>query len=187
VGRDEEGNRFSLPLFASAGMGASKGHDGLSATAFPTNSGAGSIEALEATGPILFRRKEFRPDSGGAGRQRGGMGQICEVENVSSEPVEVSIVGDRERHPALGVLGGAPGAVAVALLDDETPLRLKSRNTLLPGQGVTFLFAGGGGYGAPQERSEAAIENDLRNGFVSVEAAQRDYGRGAPRPFKRSA
>lgn len=185
AGYDAEGNRFSLPLFASAGMGASKDHDGLSATAFPTNSGAGSIEALEATSPILFRMKEFRPDSGGAGRQRGGMGQICEVENVSPGPVEVAIVGDRETHPALGVLGGAPGAVAAALLDGETPLRLKSRNVLRPGQAVALLFAGGGGYGPPEERAAAAVADDLRNGFISPEAARRDYARA--RRLKRSA
>jgi N-methylhydantoinase B len=187
AGRDDDGNRFSLPLFASAGMGASRDHDGLSATAFPTNSGAGSIEALEATSPILFRRKEFRPDSGGAGRQRGGMGQICEVENVSGGPVEVAIVGDREAHPALGVLGGQPGALAGAFLDGETPLRLKSRNTLQPGQSVTLLFAGGGGYGPPDERANAAIDQDLRNGFVSGDAVARDYGRTASRPLKKSA
>lgn len=180
-GYDSQGARFTLPLFASAGMGASLVHDGLSTTAFPTNSGAGSIEALEATSPLLFRRKEFRPDSGGAGRHRGGLGQICEVENISPTPVEVSIVGDRETHPALGLLGGRPGAVAAAAMDGETPLRLKSRNVMAPGHAVTLMFAGGGGYGPPEERDEAAIVSDIENGLVSPEAAARDYGVGAPR------
>jgi N-methylhydantoinase B len=186
-GRDKTGARFTLPLFASAGMGAGASRDGLSTTAFPTNSGAGSIEALEATSPILFLRKEFRTDSGGAGRHRGGLGQICEIENVSAGTVDVSIVGDRESHPALGVLGGRPGSVAAAFLDGVAPLRLKSRNPMQPGQSVTLLFAGGGGYGPPEERPDEAIDADVLNGLVSGEAADRDYGKGAVARMKRSA
>jgi N-methylhydantoinase B len=185
-GQDDNGRRFGLMLFASAGMGAGQARDGLSTTAFPTNSGAGSIEALEATSPLLFRRKEFRPDSGGPGRHRGGLGQDVEVENLSGGPVEVGIIGDRERHPALGLHGGRPGAVAAAVMDDGKPLRLKSRNTLEVGRSVTLQFAGGGGYGPPEERDPAALASDVENGFVTPLAASREY---APQggAWKRSA
>src|SRR5439155_17534294 len=71
-GSDRQGNRFSQILFASGGMGASNVQDGLSTTAFPTNSGAGSIEAFESISPLIVWKKELRPDSGGAGRHRGG-------------------------------------------------------------------------------------------------------------------
>jgi len=186
-GQDHDGQRFTLPLFASAGMGASRSFDGLSATAFPTNSGAGSIEALEAISPLLFRRKEFRPDSGGAGRQRGGLGQDIEVENLSPGPVEVAIMGDRERHPALGLLGGQPGAPAAARLDQDKPLRMKSRSHMQPGQAVTFSFAGGGGYGPPDQRDVDAIRRDVTNGVVTPKAALAAYPQAAKALEKKSA
>ena len=169
------GGRFGQLLFASAGMGASRGRDGLSTTAFPTNSGAGSIEALEAVSPLLFRRKEFRPDSGGAGRQRGGLGQDVEVANITDTPIQLTLLGDRERHPALGLLGGGPGAPASAVVSDGSMAAMKSRTVVAPGQSVTIRFAGGGGYGPPSERSAAAIAEDVRQGFVTEEAAARDY------------
>lgn len=186
-GHTADGERFILPLFASAGMGASKAHDGLSTTAFPTNSGAGSIEALEATSPLLFRRKEYRPDSGGAGRRRGGLGQDIEIENLSPGPVEVAIIGERETHPALGMFGGQPGAPASAILDGGKPLRLKSRSLMQPGQAVTLSFAGGGGYGPPEERDPTAIIKDLTDGFVTPQAARETYPQAAKALAERSA
>jgi N-methylhydantoinase B len=174
AGQGKEG-RFGQLLFASAGMGASRGRDGLSTTAFPTNSGAGSVEALEAVSPLLFRRKEFRPDSGGVGRQRGGLGQDVEVANITDTPIQLTLLGDRERHPALGLLGGGPGAPASALVSDGRGAAMKSRTLVAPQQSVTIRFAGGGGYGPPSERSAAAIAEDVRQGFVTQEAAARDY------------
>ncbi len=174
-GVDDNGDRFSVVLFASAGMGASPIGDGLSTTAFPTNSGAGSLEVLEAGSPLLFRRKEFRPDSGGAGRLRGGLGQVIEIENTAANPVQVTIVGDREKNPALGVLGGSAGACASASVEGVGPVRLKSRSMMKTGAAVTFNFAGGGGYGDPAERDAAAIERDILLGFISEDAATRDY------------
>lgn len=174
-GKGDDGRAFGTILFASAGMGASAHGDGLSTTAFPTNSGAGSMEALEATAPILFARKEFRADSGGPGRHRGGLGQSCEIVNVARTPLQVLSVGDRERHPAQGLAGGGPGACASANVGD-TPIRLKGRATLQPGESVTFHFAGGGGFGPPEERDPAAVARDVALGYVTAEGAARDYG-----------
>ncbi len=169
------GRRFGQLLFASAGMGASHARDGLSTTAFPTNSGAGSIEALEAVSPLLFRKKELRADSGGAGRQRGGLGQDVEVVNITRGPIQLTLLGDRERHPALGLLGGGSGAAAAAAVSDGRAAAMKSRTLIAPGQSVTIRFAGGGGYGPAAERSPAAIAEDVRQGLVTPEAAARDY------------
>lgn len=174
-GIDDKGDRFSIILFASAGMGASPTGDGLSTTAFPTNSGAGSLEVLEAVSPLLFRRKEFRPDSGGAGRQRGGLGQVIEIENLASRPVQVTIIGDREKNPARGILGGRAGACASASIEGLGLVRLKSRTPLSSGKAVTFNFAGGGGFGDPADRDLGAIDRDLQLGMVSREAAVQDY------------
>lgn len=176
AGVDSQGTRFTQILFASGGMGASAQADGLSTTAFPTNSGAGSIEALEAVAPLLVEQKTFRTDSGGAGRQRGGLGQDCVIRNLAGRPIRLGILGDRERHPALGLAGGRAGAPTRAHLQDGTPLNLKSVTGLGPGQAVTLQFAGGGGFGPPQERERAAVQRDLDSGFITAEAAARDHG-----------
>lgn len=175
-GRTADNEPFALLLFASAGMGASAQHDGLPTTAFPTNSGAGSIEALEATAPLMFRKKEFRTDSGGPGTHRGGLGQDIEVQNTTSTPVRVVLLGDRARHPALGLNGGLPGDLARVTCDTSADPALKSVTTLPPGGVMTISFPGGGGYGPPASRDPAAIAADLREGFVTAPAALRDYG-----------
>jgi N-methylhydantoinase B len=175
-GATGSGSRFAQILFASGGMGASAQGDGLSTTAFPTNSGAGSIEALEAVAPVLVRRKEYRTDSGGAGRHRGGLGQRCEVENITGRPMQLALLADRERHPALGILGGRPGAPTAALLSNGEALSLKSKVEFPPGECVTLLFAGGGGYGPPLERDPARLRRDVSDGFVSPAAALASYG-----------
>ncbi|MBR7825104.1 hydantoinase B/oxoprolinase family protein [Actinospica sp. MGRD01-02] len=176
AGRDKSGAPFAAILFASAGMGACAGHDGRSTTAFPTNSGSGSIEALESTAPLLFRRKEFRTDSGGAGTRRGGLGQDIEIVNPGDTPLRVALLGDRSSHPALGIVGGLPGAPAHAEYDDGTVPALKSLSTLEPGSAITISFAGGGGYGPPSGRDRTAIAEDLRAGLITGAAAIRDYG-----------
>lgn len=179
AGRDEAGDPFAAILFASAGMGAGARQDGLSTTAFPTNSGSGSIEALEATAPLLFRRKEFRTDSGGAGTRRGGLGQDIEVANPGKAPIRVALLGDRSEHPARGIAGGLPGAPAHAAYDDGGTPPLTSLSTLEPGAAITISFAGGGGYGPPSGRDPAAVAADLRAGLITPAAARRDYGIGA--------
>lgn len=178
-GLDYNGRPFGTILFASAGMGGSAHGDGLSTTAFPTNSGAGSIEALEAVAPILFVRKELRQDSGGAGRHRGGLGQSCEMLNLAATPLQVLSVGDREKNPAQGLAGGGSGACASAEIDGAKPIRLKGSAVLDPGASVTFHFAGGGGFGHPGERDRAAVERDIALGYISAEAAVRDYAASA--------
>jgi N-methylhydantoinase B len=176
AGETPDKQPFALILFASAGMGASARNDGLSTTAFPSNSGNGSIEALEAVAPLLFTKKEYRVDSGGAGRHRGGLGQDVQVENIAGRPLRVALLGDRERHPALGVLGGRPGASARAAFDHGVAPTLKSINPMPPGGRLTLSFAGGGGYGPPALRERTAIAGDIDAGLVTPEAAMRDYG-----------
>ncbi|QBY56196.1 hydantoinase B/oxoprolinase family protein [Cupriavidus oxalaticus] len=176
AGRGPDKEPFSLILFASAGMGASARADGLSTTAFPSNSGGGSIEALEVTAPLLFNKKEYRTDSGGAGRHRGGLGQDIEVQNIAGSPLRVALLGDRERNPALGVLGGRPGELSRVVFDDGTKASLKSVRALAADGRVTLSFAGGGGFGSPGKRATEAIASDITNGFITPERALDDYG-----------
>jgi N-methylhydantoinase B len=175
-GLDHNGDRFSQVLFASGGMGASPHRDGLPTTAFPTNVGAGSIEAYESVAPLLVWKKQLRPDSGGAGRFRGGLGQEAVIEVRTPAPVRLSLLSDRRDHPAQGLLGGLPGAPAVIEIDDGTRPHPKSRTTVAPGRRVQLLYPGGGGFGDPRRRDRAAVEADIRDGYVTAGAAARDYG-----------
>ena len=174
-GLDRRGNRFSQILFASGGMGASAHDDGLPTTAFPTNAGAGSIEAFESVSPLIVWKKEFRIDSGGAGRYRGGLGQECEIEIRSTEPLQLSLLSDRWRHPALGVLGGHAGATSAIDFSDGTVPHQKSRTTIEPGMRLRLRYAGGGGYGDPKARDLNLVRDDIKNGYISAAAARRDY------------
>jgi N-methylhydantoinase B len=88
----------------------------------------------------------------------------------------VVLLGDRSQHPALGINGGSPGDVASVIDDNGALLPLKSVTTLPAGGGLTISFAGGGGYGPPAAREPADIAADLRAGFITHEAAVRDYG-----------
>jgi N-methylhydantoinase B len=175
IGRD--GERFQFILFANGGMGARPTMDGLPCTPFPTNSTCASIEVMESLTPLIVWAKQIRPDSGGAGRWRGGYGQEIIVEVASAKPIVVSVISDRGKHPARGLLGGLPGApVEVALLNRAAELPRKARTMLQPGDVLALRYAGGGGYGDPRERDRALVRADLRNGVISAEAARTLYG-----------
>jgi N-methylhydantoinase B len=175
-GLDRNGDRFSQVLFATGGMGASPHRDGLPTTSFPTNVGAGSIEAFESVSPLVVWRKQLRPDSGGAGRFRGGLGQEAEIEVRSPSSVWLSLLSDRRDHPALGVLDGGSGAPALIEFGDGTRPHPKSRTTVATGTRLRMIYAGGGGYGDPKSRDAEALARDLRDGYVTPEAARTQYG-----------
>jgi len=175
-GDDGRGRRFSQILFASGGMGASAHGDGLATTAFPTNAGAGSIEAFESIAPLVVWRKTLRTDSGGPGRQRGGLGQECEIESRSSASLQLSLLSDRWQHPAQGMLGGHPGACSKIRFDDGRTPHPKSRTRIEPGQRLHLSYAGGGGVGDPLQRPREAVRDDLIDGYISAAQARDIYG-----------
>ena len=175
-GVDRRGYRFNQALFASGGLGASHRMDGYACTAFPSNTGVGSVEALESVSPLLVRRKELARDSGGAGRFRGGLGQDVEIEVRSDRPVRLSVMSDRHKHPPRGILGGRNGSRTRIEFRDGTRPHPKGRSVMQPGEVLRLHFPGGGGYGDPAERDRAAIEDDVARGYVSAEAARSVYG-----------
>ena len=175
-GVDRNGQQFSQVFFASGGMGGSAIQDGHSCTAFPTNTGSGSIEAFESISPLLVLRKELRTDSGGPGEFRGGLGQDVEIEVMAQSPLRLSLLSDRQKYPPEGLNGGGQGAAVEIMLQDGTRPHPKSRSLLQPGDRLTLRFGGGGGFGDPKRRDRAAVIADLRDGYVSAQAAERLYG-----------
>lgn len=156
-----------LLMFNSGGSGARPTLDGLTATAFPSGVRTMSVEATEQVGPIIIWRKEIRDDSGGAGRQRGGLGQIIEVGPTDGYLFEFSAMFDRVANPAKGRNGGSDGAAGAVYLDDGSPFPTKGKETVPADRRLILELPGGGGFGDPAERDPAAIANDLLQGYVN--------------------
>ncbi len=164
----QSGRRAEILMFNSGGMGARPGLDGLSATAFPSGVMTMPIEATEHTGPIVVWRKELRPDSGGDGTHRGGLGQVIEIEPLPGHEFDFSAMFDRVNHPAKGRDGGGPGAAGRVALDDGTVLKPKGWQHVPAGRRLILNLPGGGGFGDPARRSHADRQADLVKGYVTA-------------------
>ncbi|MGR3629776.1 MAG: hydantoinase B/oxoprolinase family protein [Sulfitobacter sp.] len=171
--------RAEVLTFNSGGSGARPEHDGLNATAFPSGVMTMPVEATEHAGPVVIWRKELRPDSGGAGRQRGGLGQYMEVSARAGHEFDMQAMFDRVDHPARGRQGGAPGAPTTIARDDGTPMRGKGKQFVPHGAKVMMAFPGGAGYGPATERPKDLVKRDLLRGYISAEVAAADYGLSA--------
>lgn len=163
----QEGRRAEVLMFNSGGMGARPSLDGLSSTAFPSGVHTMPIEATEHTGPIVVWRKELRPDSGGAGKYRGGLGQVIEIAPAEGHEFEFSAMFDRITSAPLGRDGGEAGAPGSAKLDDGTALKPKGWQFVPSGKRLVLHLPGGGGYGNPAERSDEAKAEDIVKGYVT--------------------
>ena len=168
--------RFVTVFFASGGTGARPGKDGLSTTSFPSGIATAPLEIIEATSPVVFRRKEYRADSGGPGQFRGGLGQTIEVQVRSGNAFIVSSLADRLRFPAEGYSGGLPGALAGFATNEGSIDNPKLSRRLSADDSFVLELPGGGGFGEPAARERAAIERDVGEGLVTLEAARMHYG-----------
>ena len=167
---------FNVMSFHSGGTGARPGKDGLSATAFPSGVRNVPIEITEAMSPILVWRKEYRPDSGGAGTFRGGLGQIMEAENLEDVPFAISANYDRVLFAPRGRDGGADGSRGDVSLVSGMKLKGKGRQTIPRGERLLIEMPGGGGIGHPHGRPAEAVRADVRAGLVTNGAARGAYG-----------
>ena len=167
---------FNIMSFHSGGTGARPGKDGLSATAFPSGVRNVPVEITESISPLLIRRKEYRTDSGGAGTNRGGLGQVMVVESLDRAPFAFNANYDRVGHPPRGREGGGDGKAGKVYLRSGAVLRGKGSQTVPKGDTVVIEMPGGGGLGDPRQRPVERVLADLRAGLVSREAAARDYG-----------
>ncbi|MEP3688303.1 MAG: hydantoinase B/oxoprolinase family protein [Sulfitobacter dubius] len=175
----KDARRAEVLTFNSGGSGARPEHDGLNATAFPSGVMTMPVEATEHAGPVVIWRKELRPDSGGAGRQRGGLGQYMEVSAREGHEFDMQAMFDRVDHPARGRQGGASGAPTTIARDDGTPMRGKGKQFVPHGRRVMMAFPGGAGYGDASERPKDLVKRDLLRGYISAEVAAADYGLSA--------
>ena len=162
------------------GWGAEPSRDGASSFSCGLHNIASiPIEMIEDRHPIMFTRYALRPDSGGAGKYRGGLGMIREWRLESEEGVFAANF-DRFRYPPFGLDGGGSGAVGRLTLSRDGETRALGSKvggvTLRRGDVITVETSGGGGFGAPSERDPTAIEADVETGYVTVASAASDYG-----------
>ena len=162
-------------MFNSGGTGARPGLDGLSATAFPSGVHTMSSEVIEQVGPITVWRKELREGSGGAGRQRGGLGQMIEISANPGHRIYINAMFDRCNNPASGRDGGQHGAPGIVSLNDGSAMQSKGKQWIPDGRHLVLELPGGGGYGEPEKRDRALVEQDLKRGYISEQEAKQTY------------
>lgn len=175
---DKAGTQFMVMSFHSGGAGARPHQDGLSATPFPSGVRNVPVEATEAITPLVIWRKELRQDSGGAGQYRGGLGQVMEVSSREDAAFGIFAGFERVKFPARGRNGGGAGQCGAVLLMSGVELKPKGLQVVPPGERLVIEMPGGGGMGPAAERDPAAVRRDIRLGYLSAEAARRDYGIG---------
>ena len=133
------------------------------------------VEATENVAPVIFWRKELKPDSAGPGRTRGGAGQIMEIGTKGELEFAVNATFDRVANAPKGREGGFAGANGAVHLKSGMTLRTKGFQIIPDGERLILELAGGGGMGDPTARESAAVARDVRDGLVSVAAARTHY------------
>ncbi len=167
---------FAIELVFNGGTGARPTLDGLSATAFPSGVWGSQIETTEAAAPVIFHSRSLRPDSGGAGQFRGGLGQHIEVRAAHDHDIMLFLSVERVGNPAKGRHGGMDGAKGrIRLGADGADLPSKGTFRIEAGKTLIFETPGGGGFGPPEARDTAALQDDVDAGRVSAEAAATLY------------
>ena len=179
-GRQPAGASFVTGELIAGGSGAGRASDGVDVIETDaTNCMNLPAEAMEMEAPIRVHRVALCPDSGGAGRQRGGLGMVKEFETLV-DGVTMTHRGERHYYAAAGSHGGLAGAKAHSVLrranGTEEVIPSKVVSAMNRGDRLVVATAGGGGYGDPRTRDRAALQEDVKNGKVSEAAARAIYG-----------
>jgi N-methylhydantoinase B len=178
-GKRYDGTPWQTVLIRGGGMGASRDRDGAYCYVFPANGANTPVEVFESDSQMIVERRELITDSGGPGKQRGGLGRrmvfrIPDDEYAPAGPVSLGLQAGRFRYPPEGLDGGRAGGRAAFLINGEPALPY-GVTLLRAGDVVTMDAAGGGGFGDPREREPELVARDVREGQVSLERAREDY------------
>ncbi|WP_270936062.1 hydantoinase B/oxoprolinase family protein [Falsiroseomonas oryzae] len=171
-GVNAAGKPYANMFFFNGGMGGNVRGDGISCLSWPSNVSSTAVEISEHIAPIRIHHKRLRPDSGGPGRHRGGLGQEILIESRSETPIAVSFLAERTIFPAFGIEGGQAGAPGVLRINGEK-VDPKRQYVLRHGETVLLATPGGGGHGDPAERDPRALAADLASGHVTDPAPYR--------------
>jgi 5-oxoprolinase (ATP-hydrolysing) len=182
-GRDAEGRVYADHFFMGAGQGASLHGDGKSALLYPTSAANTSVELMEVRAPVLVLEKAFVTDSGGPGRHRGGLGVRTRLRKLYDNglPTLASVYPEGVGVTVDGLAGGKPGGSVRGVVLDPAGNLLRDCGTgelvtlTRTDQIVEIQLAGGAGFGDPRQRSATLVASDVAEGYVSAEAATREY------------
>jgi N-methylhydantoinase B/oxoprolinase/acetone carboxylase alpha subunit len=171
-GRRADGSPFIVSELIAAGTGASRHTDGVDCLQTDgSNSMNLPLEALGIEAPIRVLRFGLRPDSGGPGRQRGGLGVVKEYEFLADD-IRLTYRGERHFTAARGSLGGGEGAMSRATIyranGNTEVIASKTVTSVSRGDRLVVETAGGGGFGNPKERSPEALAADIANRKVTA-------------------
>ena len=181
AGHRKNGSRWVMFSFFGGGHGGHPEGDGLNHGNAPISTATiPPLEILEAAYPVAFTQWALRPDSGGAGKHRGGLGAIYEIE-LLEKSATAFLFGERGKFPPPGVVNGGPGAVNKFYYDSDDDDAINNKKSpplvskitgikLRKGQRVRLETPGGGGYGKPVERLQHLIDNDMAQGYISKES-----------------
>jgi N-methylhydantoinase B len=179
-GRRKDGKPWHSVILRGGGMGASASTDGHYVSIFPANGANTPVEIFESDTPLIVEKRELLTDSGGAGKMKGGLGRreifkIPDDEYAPLPPVNLGIQSGRYRYPPEGLFGGQPGTKAQFLVSRKqgNPYGL---TRMQPGDEIVIDVAGGGGFGDRLERNPEMVQEDVIQGYVSLEKAREDYG-----------
>jgi N-methylhydantoinase B len=182
AGHRANGQRWVMFSFFGGGHGGHANGDGLNHGNAPISTATiPPLEILEAAYPVRFTQWALRPDSGGAGRHRGGLGAIYEIELLEKE-ADVFLFGERGRFAPPGIAGGLGAAANRFVYEQadgghEPPMASKMVGIHIErGQRLRLETPGGGGYGDPRQRDPQQVRRDVMLGFVSPSKALEDYG-----------
>lgn len=175
-GQKVNGEPFTFMLFQCGGTGARPTKDGLSNVGFPSGVAGVPAEVMENLTSLIMTRREIRPDSGGPGKFRGGCGQFTAICSRIDKPWSMVGMFDRTKFPAQGAAGGREGKTGEFWLSNGERPNPKQLITIPPDVTAHITLPGGGGYFHPFERDPQRVLEDVAYGYVSIEAAERDYG-----------
>jgi N-methylhydantoinase B len=162
-----EKTEFVEYFFLNGGYAARPTMDGINILSFPTNVANVPIEILERDAPILVTEKSLRPDTGGNGQFRGGLGQTFSIKMVGSEPINLSILTEKIKTFPHGILGGENGAGGSISMIPFRNIPPKGLTKFYPGEELIMNLPGGGGYGHAEYRNPASINKDKTLGYIS--------------------
>ena len=178
AGYRKNGSRWVMFSFFGGGHGGHPEGDGLNHGNAPISTATiPPLEILEAAYPVQFTQWGLRPDSGGDGQYRGGLGAVYEIE-LLEENATAFLFGERGKYAPQGVVGGGEGATNLFFYDSEDQDAVEGRKSpplvskitgvaLKKGQRVRLETPGGGGYGSASDRSKQQHDNDLKQGYVT--------------------
>jgi len=179
-GKRSNGKPWLTMIIRGGGLGASSRMDGHHCAIFPANGANTPVEIFESDTPLLVEERSLVCDSGGPGKMRGGLGRKMVIRVPADEkaprgPTSIAVQAGRFKYPPNGLFGAKPGSGARFVINDQ-PGDPSGLSLCENGDVIQFQSAGGGGFGDPLERDPEAVEQDVFNGYVSLEKALDDYG-----------